>query len=81
MSVASSRSPASTPPPRSVTGSVQAVEDELVTFDATEVFLLTRGGSGSAAAEQLREFMRPRFHHVDLRWFRAMRRGRLRSRG
>ena len=46
---------------------VQAVEDELVTFDATEVFLLTRGGSGSAAAEQLRERLRPRFHHVDLR--------------
>ncbi|MCB0862206.1 MAG: hypothetical protein KDB66_03215 [Solirubrobacterales bacterium] len=46
---------------------VQAVEDELVTFDATEVFLLTRGDPESAAAGQLRERLRPRFRHVDLR--------------
>lgn len=46
---------------------VQAVEDELVSFDATEVFLLTRGQPDSPAAEQLRERLLPRFHHVDLR--------------
>lgn len=46
---------------------VQAVEDELATFDATEVFLLTRGEPDSEAAEQLRERLLPRFHHVDLR--------------
>ncbi|MCB0831290.1 MAG: hypothetical protein KDB64_10220 [Solirubrobacterales bacterium] len=46
---------------------VQAVEDELVTYDATEVFLLTRGDPDSEAARQLRERLLPRFHHVDLR--------------
>jgi hypothetical protein len=46
---------------------VQAVEDELATFDATEVFLLTRGDPDSEAAAQLRERLLPRFHHVDLR--------------
>lgn len=46
---------------------VQAVEDELVTFDATEVFLLTRGEPDSPAAERLRARLLPRFHHVDLR--------------
>ncbi len=46
---------------------VQAVEDELATFDATEVFLLTRGDPESEAASQLRERLLPRFHHVDLR--------------
>lgn len=45
---------------------VQAVEDQLVTYDATEVFLLTRGNPDSAAAIQLRERLLPRFHHVDL---------------
>lgn len=46
---------------------VQAVEDELVTYDATEVFLVTREDPDSPAAEQLRERLRPQFHHVDLR--------------
>lgn len=46
---------------------VQAVEDELATFDATEVFLLTRGEPDSPAATQLRERLLPAFHHVDLR--------------
>jgi hypothetical protein len=46
---------------------VQAVEDELATFNATEVFLLTRGTPDSPAADQLRERLRPAFHHVDLR--------------
>ncbi|MBN8866889.1 MAG: hypothetical protein J0H98_05000 [Solirubrobacterales bacterium] len=45
---------------------VQAVEDELASFDATEVFLLTRGDPDSQAAAQLRERLLPRFHHVDL---------------
>ena len=46
---------------------VQAVEDELATFNATEVFLLTRGSPDSPAADQLRDRLLPRFHHVDLR--------------
>jgi len=46
---------------------VQAVEDQLATFDATEVFLLTRGEPDSPAADQLRERLLPAFHHVDLR--------------
>jgi hypothetical protein len=46
---------------------VQAVEDELATFDATEVFLLTRGDPDSEAAAQLRDRLLPGFHHVDLR--------------
>ena len=46
---------------------VQAVEDELATFNATEVFLLTRNDPDSPAAVQLRERLLPRFHHVDLR--------------
>ncbi|MBN8869660.1 MAG: hypothetical protein J0H66_07245 [Solirubrobacterales bacterium] len=46
---------------------VQAVEDELATFDATEVFLLTRGDPDSEAAAQLRDRLLPSFHHVDLR--------------
>lgn len=46
---------------------VQAVEDELATFDATEVFLVTRGDPDSPAAEQLRERLLPRFRHSDLR--------------
>lgn len=45
---------------------VQAVEDELAGFDATEVFLLTRGDPDSEAAAQLRERLLPAFHHVDL---------------
>ncbi len=46
---------------------VQAVEDELAGFDATEVFLMTRGDPDSEAAEQLRDRLLPTFHHVDLR--------------
>lgn len=46
---------------------VQAVEDELAGFDATEVFLVTRDDPGSPAAEQLRGRLLPRFTHVDLR--------------
>lgn len=46
---------------------VQAVEDQLATFNATEVFLLTRSDPDSAAAEQLRERLLPAFHHIDLR--------------
>ncbi len=46
---------------------VQAVDDQLATFDATEVFLLTRDEPESVAAEQLRERLLPAFHHVDLR--------------
>jgi len=45
---------------------VQAVEDELASFDATEVFLLTRNDPDSQAAQQLRDRLLPRFHHVDL---------------
>lgn len=46
---------------------VQAVEDELASFDATEVFLLTRDDPDSIAASSLRERLLPRFHHIDLR--------------
>lgn len=46
---------------------VMAVEDELAGYDATEVFLITRGEPRSEAAEQLRERLLPAFHHVDLR--------------
>jgi hypothetical protein len=46
---------------------VQAVDDELATFNATEVFLLTRGTPDSPAADQLRERLLTGFHHVDLR--------------
>ncbi len=46
---------------------VQAVEDALVTFNATEVFLLTRGEVDPATVEQLRERLLPPFHHVELR--------------
>ena len=45
---------------------VQAVDDELATFDATEVFLLTAGDPESPTAVELRRRLRPRFHHVDL---------------
>ena len=45
---------------------VQAVEDQLATFNATEVFLLTRSDPDSPTASQLRERLLPRFHHVDL---------------
>ena len=45
---------------------VQAVEDELASFNATEVFLLTRNDPDSEAASQLRERLLPDFHHVDL---------------
>lgn len=46
---------------------VQAVEDELVTFDATEVILVTRTTEDNpAAAEHLKERLRPVFRHVTL---------------
>lgn len=45
---------------------VLAVQDELVRFDATEVFLLTRGDPDSSAANELRDRLLPRFHHIDL---------------
>jgi len=45
---------------------VLAVEDELARFDATDVFLVTRGDPGSPAAAELRQRLLPRFHHVDL---------------
>ncbi len=46
---------------------VQAVDDELASYDATEVFLITRGDPESEAAAQLRKRLLPAFHHVDLR--------------
>jgi len=46
---------------------VQAVEDELRTYDATEVFLVTHPtGPAEKAAEALRERLQPPFHHVVL---------------
>ena len=46
---------------------VQAVEDQLVTFDATEVILVTRSSEDMhAAAEALRKRLRPVFRHVTL---------------
>ena len=46
---------------------VQAVEDQLVTFDATEVFLVTRPGSRpDTAIDDLRERLQPPFRHVEL---------------
>lgn len=44
---------------------VQAVEDELRTYDATEVFLVSRAGAREeGAAGSLRERLVPPFHHV-----------------
>jgi hypothetical protein len=44
---------------------VQAVEDELRTYDATEVFLVTHPTtSAGRAAEALRERLQPPFRHV-----------------
>jgi len=46
---------------------VQAVEDQLVTYDATSVILVTRAGDGyDEAAESLRERLRPVFRRVEL---------------
>jgi len=45
---------------------VLAVEDELARFDATEVFLVTRGTPDSRIADELRARLLPRFHHVNL---------------
>jgi hypothetical protein len=46
---------------------VQAVEDQLQSYPATEVVLVSGGGddTGEAAAE-LRSRLRPEFHHVEL---------------
>ncbi|MFV0488983.1 MAG: hypothetical protein ACK5NL_17585 [Vibrio fluvialis] len=45
---------------------VLAVEDELASYNATDVFLLTRRQPDLPAAEILRSRLRPRFTHVDL---------------
>lgn len=45
---------------------VLAVEDDLATFDATEVFLFTRNDPDSRIADELRTRLLPRFHHIDL---------------
>jgi hypothetical protein len=46
---------------------VQAVEDQLRTYDATEVFLVTRSAQDSTkATERLRERLQPPFRHVDI---------------
>ncbi len=46
---------------------VQAVEDELRTYDATEVFLVTHPTAhAEKAAEVLRERLQPPFRHVEL---------------
>ncbi len=46
---------------------VQAVDDQLRTYDATEVFLVTRKSEDSAkVAGTLRERLQPPFHHVEL---------------
>ena len=43
---------------------VQAVEDQLQAYPATEVVLVTGGEDGERAAAQLRERLRADFHHV-----------------
>jgi hypothetical protein len=46
---------------------VQAVEDELRTYDATEVFLVTHPGQVSErAVDRLRERLQPPFRHAEL---------------
>jgi hypothetical protein len=46
---------------------VQAIEDELRTYDATEVFLVTHPGQVSErAVGTLRDRLQPPFHHVEL---------------
>lgn len=46
---------------------VQAVEDELVTYQATRVILITRRGKKfDEAADTLRERLRPEFRHITL---------------
>ncbi|MEX0620682.1 MAG: hypothetical protein WD181_03805 [Solirubrobacterales bacterium] len=46
---------------------VQAIEDQLRSYDATEVFLVTRASKRpDAAIEDLRERLRPPFRHVEL---------------
>ena len=46
---------------------VQAVEDQLRSYDATEVFLVTRSSERpDGAIEDLRERLRPPFRHVEL---------------
>lgn len=45
---------------------VQAVEDQLQAYPATEVVLVTSDEDGGAAAETLRSRLRAEFHHVRL---------------
>jgi len=46
---------------------VQAVEDQLRSYDATEVFLVTRSSNRpDAAIEDLRERLQPPFRHVEI---------------
>ncbi|HTU15933.1 MAG TPA: hypothetical protein VMF31_12130 [Solirubrobacterales bacterium] len=46
---------------------VQAVEDQIATFDASTVILVSREGDGyDEAAETLRKRLRPPFHRVEL---------------
>jgi hypothetical protein len=46
---------------------VQAVEDQLQSYPATEVVLVSGGGDGEdEAAEKLRSRLRATFHHVEL---------------
>ena len=56
---------------------VQAVEDELATFPATEVFLVSGGprsdANGTAIAQQLQTRLEVEFHHLVLG--SAMKRG------
>jgi hypothetical protein len=43
---------------------VQAVEDQLESYAADEVILVSAPGEGTEAAEELRSRLRPRFHHL-----------------
>jgi len=45
---------------------VQAVEDQLQSYPATEVVLVSGEGEGGEAAEELRSRLRAAFHHVEI---------------
>ena len=45
---------------------VQAVEDQLQSYPATEVVLVSAGGDAEEAASELRSRLRAEFHHVEL---------------